>query len=75
MFVKYDGVSVVEVPNDEALMSCPLSIESQGNARTVTLKAFSYDEAFKIMQNLYNYSLTCFLSYLYQYIILNSFIL
>jgi uncharacterized protein with GYD domain len=51
-FGKYDGVSVVEVPNDETLMSCLLSIESQGHARTVTLKAFSYDEASKIMQNL-----------------------
>ena len=51
-FGKYDGVSVVEAPNDETLMSCLLSIESQGNARTVTLKAFSYDEASKIMQNL-----------------------
>jgi uncharacterized protein with GYD domain len=51
-FGKYDGVSVVEVPNDETLMSCLLSIESQGHARSVTLKAFSYDEASKIMQNL-----------------------
>ena len=40
------------MPNDETLMSCLLSIESQGHARTVTLKAFSYDEASKIMQNL-----------------------
>jgi uncharacterized protein with GYD domain len=51
-FGKYDGVSIVEAPNDEALMSCLLSIGSQGNARTVTLKAFTYDEASKIMQNL-----------------------
>ncbi len=51
-FGKYDGVSIVETPNDETLMSCLLSIESQGNARSVTLKAFSYDEASKIMQNL-----------------------
>ena len=51
-FGKYDGVSIVQAPNDEALMSCLLSIQSQGNARTVTLKAFSYDEASKIMQNL-----------------------
>jgi len=51
-FGKYDGVSVVEAPNDEALMSCLLSIESQGNARTVTLKAFSYDEATKIIENI-----------------------
>jgi uncharacterized protein with GYD domain len=51
-FGKYDGVSIVEAPNDEALMSYLLSIGSQGNARTVTLKAFTYDEASKIMQNL-----------------------
>jgi len=51
-FGKYDGVSIVESPNDETLMSCLLSIESQGNARTVTLKAFSYDEATKIIENI-----------------------
>ena len=51
-FGKYDGVSIVEAPNDEALMSCLLSIESQGNARSVTLKAFSYEEATKIIQNI-----------------------
>jgi uncharacterized protein with GYD domain len=51
-FGKYDGVSIVEAPNDEALMSCLLSIGSQGNARTITLKAFSYDEASKIMENI-----------------------
>ena len=51
-FGKYDGVSIVESPTDETLMSCLLSVESQGNTRSVTLKAFSYDEASKIMQNL-----------------------
>ena len=51
-FGKYDGVSIVEAPNDEALMSCLLSIGSQGNARTITLKALSYDEATKIIQNI-----------------------
>lgn len=51
-FGKYDGVSVVEAPNDETLMSCLLSIESQGNARTITLKALSYDEATKIIENI-----------------------
>ncbi|MGB9167752.1 MAG: GYD domain-containing protein [Nitrososphaeraceae archaeon] len=51
-FGKYDGVSVVESPNDETLMSCLLSIESQGNARTITLKALSYDEATKIIENI-----------------------
>ena len=67
-FGKYDGVSVVEAPNDEALMSCLLSIESQGNARTVTLKAFSYDEATKIIENIQHESKLFILSYLYQYI-------
>jgi len=51
-FGKFDGVSIVEAPNDEALMSSLLSIGSQGNARTVTLKAFSYDDATKIIENL-----------------------
>ena len=49
-FGKYDGVSIVEAPNDEALMSSLLSIGSQGNARTITLKAFSYDDATKIIE-------------------------
>jgi uncharacterized protein with GYD domain len=33
-------------------MSSLLSIESQGNARTVTLKAFTISEAAKIIENL-----------------------
>src|SRR5687768_3270385 len=48
-FGKYDGVSIVEAPNDEILVSCLLSIGSQGNARTVTLKAFTYEDATKII--------------------------
>jgi len=51
-FGKYDGVSIVEAHNDEALMSCLLSIGSQGNAHTVTLKAFTYEDASKIMGNI-----------------------
>jgi uncharacterized protein with GYD domain len=51
-FGKYDGVSIVDAPTDETLMSCLLSVESQGKARSVTLKAFSYDEATKIIQNI-----------------------
>ncbi len=51
-FGKYDGVSIVEAPTDETLMSCLLSVESQGNARTVTLKAFTISEAAKIIENL-----------------------
>jgi uncharacterized protein with GYD domain len=51
-FGKYDGVSIVEAPTDETLMSVLLSVESQGKTRSVTLKAFSYDEATKIIQNI-----------------------
>ena len=51
-FGKYDGVSIVEAPTDETLMSVLLSVESQGKTRSVTLKAFSYDEATRIIQNI-----------------------
>ena len=50
-FGKYDGVSVVEAPTDETLMSVLLSVESQGKTRSVTLKA-DYNEATKIIQNM-----------------------
>ena len=51
-FGKYDGVSIVEAADDESIMSTLLSIESEGNARTVTLKAFTYEEGTKIIDNL-----------------------
>jgi uncharacterized protein with GYD domain len=51
-FGKYDGVSIVEAPNDEALMSCLLSIGSQGNTRTVTLKPFNYEDVSKKIENI-----------------------
>ncbi len=51
-FGKYDGVSIVEASDDTIIMSSLLSIESQGNARTVTLKAFTYEDASKIMENI-----------------------
>ena len=51
-FGKYDGVSIVEAADDESIMSTLLSIESEGNARTLTLKAFTYEEGTKIIGNL-----------------------
>jgi uncharacterized protein with GYD domain len=63
MFNKYDGVSVVEAPKDEALMSCLLSIESQGNAHTLTLKAFIYEDTSKIIENIQQNLKLSFLSY------------
>jgi uncharacterized protein with GYD domain len=41
----YDVVSVVEAPDDRAIMSSLLSFESQqGISRTITLKAFTAEE-------------------------------
>ena len=51
-FGEYDGVSIVEASDDMVVMSSLLSVENQGNARTVTLKAFTYDEAAKIIGSL-----------------------
>lgn len=51
-FGKYDGISIVEASGDAILMSSLLSVGSQGNARTLTLKAFTYDEATKLIEKL-----------------------
>lgn len=51
-FGQYDGVALVETPDDATLMSALLSIESGGNVRTETLKAFTYEETSKIIGNL-----------------------
>lgn len=51
-FGQYNGVSIVEAPDDATLMSILLYIGKQGNAQTLTLKVFAYDEATKIVENL-----------------------
>jgi uncharacterized protein with GYD domain len=51
-FGQYDGVAIVETPDDATLMSALLSMESGGNVRTATLKAFTYEEVSKIIGNL-----------------------
>jgi uncharacterized protein with GYD domain len=51
-FGQYDGVSIVEASDDAIIMSSLLSVGSQANARTVTLKAFKMSEAAKIIENL-----------------------
>jgi uncharacterized protein with GYD domain len=45
-------VATVEAPNDEAIASVLYSTGSLGNVRTGTLKAFSMDEAAKIIEML-----------------------
>jgi uncharacterized protein with GYD domain len=49
----YDGVSIVEAPDDATIMSTLLSFESQkGSSTTMTLKAFTAEETAKIVGNL-----------------------
>jgi uncharacterized protein with GYD domain len=49
---RYDMVAMVDAPNDEAIASVLYSTGSLGNVRTETLKAFSMDEAAKIIEKL-----------------------
>ncbi len=49
---KYDGMLIVEAPNDETVMSALLSVGSKGNVQTQTLKAFTVFEATKIIEQL-----------------------
>jgi uncharacterized protein with GYD domain len=41
---KYDIVTIIDAPNDEALANIVLSTGSKGSIRTETLKAFSEDQ-------------------------------
>ncbi len=41
---RYDIVTIVDAPNDEAIANIALSTGSKGNVRTETLKAFSDDQ-------------------------------
>ena len=47
---QYDGVAILEAPDDETVMSALLSLGNRGNVRTITLKAFPMDEAAKIIE-------------------------
>ena len=46
---KYDFVMVVEVPKDDDLAAILLCIGSMGNIRTTTMKAWTEEEAAKIL--------------------------
>ncbi len=41
---QYDIVAITEGPNDEAASAIALSIASQGNAKTTTMRAFTENE-------------------------------
>jgi uncharacterized protein with GYD domain len=45
----YDLVAVLEAPSDDVAAKLVLSVASQGNVRTTTLKAFPEDEYRKIV--------------------------
>jgi uncharacterized protein with GYD domain len=46
---RYDFVAVAEAPNDETVMQVLLTLGSQGNVRTETLKAFPEADAAKVI--------------------------
>lgn len=51
-FGQYDGVAIVEFPDDETAAEYSLTIGKGGNAETETLKAFTEDEFREIAENL-----------------------
>jgi len=45
---RYDLVCIIEAPDDESFASAMLSLGSEGNVQTETLKAFTEDQYRKI---------------------------
>jgi uncharacterized protein with GYD domain len=48
----YDFVQVIEAPNDEAVAKYVLSINSKGNVRTTTMRAWDEAEHFEFIKSL-----------------------
>jgi uncharacterized protein with GYD domain len=51
-FGEYDGIGILEAPNDEAAMEFELKVGSLGNIRTTTLRAFTEEEIAKVINKL-----------------------
>ncbi len=49
---QYDGVSIVEAPDDKTMTEATITISSQGNVSTETLRAFTEDEYREIIGSL-----------------------
>jgi uncharacterized protein with GYD domain len=49
---QYDAVAIVEAPDDMAMARYALLTGSLGNVRTETLRAFTEEEARKLVENL-----------------------
>jgi len=45
----YDLVVIVDAPNDEAMTTLALSLGSQGNVRTQTMRAYPADEMERVL--------------------------
>ena len=48
----YDFVQIIEAPDDEAVAKYVLSVNSKGNVRTTTMRAFDEPEHFEFLKNL-----------------------
>ena len=46
---QYDGVAILDFPNDESVMKVILKTESLGNAKTQILKGFTPTEIAKVL--------------------------
>ena len=49
---EYDFVVIAEGPSDEVAMQIALQLENAGNARTVTMKAWTVEELAKVLAKL-----------------------
>lgn len=49
---QYDAVLIAEAPNDEAVTAWALGTGALGNIRTQTMRAYTADEASKILAKL-----------------------
>ena len=49
---KYDFVVLAEAPNDDAMMQFALATGMQGNVRTTTMRAWTSDDAAKVLAKL-----------------------
>jgi uncharacterized protein with GYD domain len=49
---KYDIVTIIDVPSDEAIANILLSTGSKGNIRTETMKAFTEDQFRNILSKM-----------------------
>lgn len=48
----YDAISIIEAPDDETVTAFSLAVCGQGNARTISMRAFEKAEMQKILDRL-----------------------